>query len=280
MKAIWLLLTLSLANTACARAPSTTELEACFVQCPSSIGSLWRWSLQELENPGFRIGWSRYHRSPAWVAYQLDPATDRREIDRRPEGYTVDTRTFFAVRSEDYRGAGYDRGHLAANYVMSRFFGVPAQEAAMRMSNIAPQTARLNRGVWQRLEAAEVDIWLRGSERVWVVTGPIWEGRSSRIGGGVHVPTAFYRLWVRQPQRGDATVIAFRVPQVVCGDEPPSRYVVPLAEVSAAVGLDFGPLTALPEVGLTRREQQAMDRLPLRYAADFRKTPRPSGCAQ
>lgn len=252
----------------------------CYQQCPQVNGFLAQRGMTTLDNDGFRIGWSSGRRSALWVAYQLVPGDDRRDVDPRPKGYTVDSRTRPAVRSESYRGTGFDRGHLAPNATVSRFFGAEAQQQAMHMSNIAPQTPRLNRGTWQRLEMAEVDIWLAGAQRVWVVTGPIWPKRPAKLAGGLPVPDGYYRIWVRERDGRAPTVTAFRVPQIVCGDEPPRYFRVPVADVARAAGLDFGPLQDLDEPELTVAERDAMDELPLRYARDFQKTPRPDGCVR
>jgi len=252
----------------------------CYQQCPQINGWLARRAMTTLDNDGFRIGWSSDRRSALWVAYQLRPGDDRREVDPRPKGYTVDTRTRPAVRSESYRGSGFDRGHLAANSIVSRFFGPVAQQQAMHMSNIAPQTPRLNRGTWQRLEMAEIDVWLASAERVWVVTGPLWPKRPARLQGGLPIPEGYYRIWVREREGRAPTVTAFRVPQVVCGDEPPRYFRVPVAGIARITGLDFGPLEHLDEPELTAAEREAMDALPLRYARDFQKTPRPDGCTR
>jgi endonuclease G, mitochondrial len=260
--------------------PPPTAEAACYRECPEPEGWFARRAVTVLDNPGFRIGWSSARRSALWVAYQLDPLADRGQVDARPDGYTIDTRTRPHVRSEEYRNTGFDRGHLAANGIMSRWFGPNAQRAAMRMSNIAPQTARLNRGAWQRLEMAETDIWLEGATRVWVVTGPIWGPRPPALSRRLPVPEAFYRIWVREMAGQPLTVTAFRLPQQVCGDETPRYFKVPLATIAEATGLDFGPLTELAEPDLSAKQRAAMDALPLRYASAFQRTPRPEGCGR
>lgn len=251
-------------------------LALCFQQCPTPSPAPARWLMQTLENPGFTVGYSQWQRGALWVSYRLDRDADRGRPDPRPEGYTRDRRTLFPVASEDFRGSGYDRGHLAPNAAISRFWGPEAQAAAMHMSNLLPQAPRLNRGVWQRLEMAEIDVWLAGADRLWVLAGPVYQA-GQRLPGGVRVPSAYFRIWVREA--GDRQdVLAFLVPQSVCGDEAPSTFARPLADIETATGLDFGPLSDLPEVTLSRADRRRLDNTPLRYAKDFRKTPRPEGC--
>ena len=53
---------------------------------------------------------------------------------------------------QSYRGSGYDRGHLkpAADSKGS----MEEMESSFLMTNMAPQTPNLNRGIWKQLEEA------------------------------------------------------------------------------------------------------------------------------
>jgi endonuclease G len=96
-------------------------------------------------------------------------------------------------RSElsDYRGSGFDRGHMTPSGDAAT---ADAQEATFALSNIVPQTAALNRGPWESIEESVRNLAERDGE-VFVVTGPAFEGASIRwIGEGkVFVPTATWK---------------------------------------------------------------------------------------
>lgn len=92
----------------------------------------------------------------------------------------------------DYKGSGYDRGHLAPSADM----GSPASEAqSFALSNIIPQDPGNNRTVWA---AVEKGVRALAKHRpVYVITGPLWLERNiDRIGGphGVMVPTHLYKV--------------------------------------------------------------------------------------
>ena len=109
------------------------------------------------------------------------------------------------------------------------------------MSNIVPQAPELNRGPWQRLEAAE-DALSRRLGSFWVITGPIY-GRHPRYLPGyklIEVPRAFYKIFVRQGvASGAPKVLAFVLPQQVEGTEDLRRFLVSVADVQRWTGLDF-----------------------------------------
>ncbi len=203
--------------------------------------SLWPFTpawFHVIDPPGFVLGYSEYRRNPLWVAYRLDePIRDRSEP--RPDQFTVDRWTLARVRPEDYRRAGYDRGHLAPNYAMSRFHGRAAQWASFRMSNIVPQRSRLNQKLWQRLEELEVDVYAALPGPLWVLSGPVFAGAVSTLPGKIAIPEAFFRIWVRENVAGEPQLLAFLVPQTVSGYEPLDRFLVSVDAIEAATGLDF-----------------------------------------
>ncbi len=145
-------------------------------------------SFQVIDPPGFVLGYAEYWRNPLWVAYRLEQRVAG-PYGRRPEQFRIDARTFSRVTSGDYTGSGFDRGHMAPNYAMSRFHGRAAQQASFRMSNVVPQQGRLNQKLWQRLEEIEADVYAAGASPLWVVMGPLFEGEDQRLSSGVAIPT-------------------------------------------------------------------------------------------
>ena len=236
-----------------------------------------QWSSHVLQNPGFVIGYSEWYREPLWVGFRAHAVPPGRSTGRR-DHFDVDGRTLARVSSSDYRDSGYDRGHLAPNYLISHLYGPLAQEATFRMSNIAPQSPRLNELLWQRLEEAEADIVAPRVHDLWVLTGPVLHGAVERLSSGVAVPPAFYRIWLDRDEAGNRHALAFLVPQDVRGDEPLSGYVLTVRQLEESTGLDF--FAALSRDEQEKLENVAMpaywqvpryDRAPPRYAENFRE---------
>lgn len=200
------------------------------------------WS-RTLRNDGFLLGYSDLRSNPLWVSYKLTPVAKDAKRLKRPQRFKRDWRTLTMVGHDDYRGSGFDRGHLAPNYAISRLYGRGAQLDTFLMSNITPQRPKLNQKLWQRLEEIEVDVFARRFGSLWVTTGPIFDGKIERMKSAmrVEIPDAFYKLYAAPPKKtGDAPqLLAFIIPQGVKGTEALDRFVVSVDEVEQRTGLDF-----------------------------------------
>lgn len=210
-----------------------------------------------ITNPGFMLGYSEIRRNPLWVTYHVRPVTQKRYL-KRPDHFSADWRTFMRVGQDDYRRSGYDRGHLAPNYVISQLYGREAQLATFRMSNITPQRPELNQALWQRLEEVEVDHFARHFGELWVTTGPLFDADRSFLPSGVEIPDAFYRVILNVGGDSQPRVLAFIVPQTVRGTEPLTQFVVTVDEIEQRSGFDL--FAALPDVLEERLESSLPDR--------------------
>ncbi len=191
-----------------------------------------------ITNPGFMLGYSELRRNPLWVAYRLKPILKKQNLPR-PGHFSRDWRTLMQASHEDYSGSGYDRGHMAPNFAISQIYGVDAQRATFRMSNITPQRPHLNQELWQRLEELEVDHYARRFHELWVYTGPVFDQTSSYLKSGVEIPDAFFKLLLDIDRQGNPRVLAFLVPQSVKGTEPLAQFVTTVDEIEHVTGFDF-----------------------------------------
>lgn len=193
--------------------------------------------VQVLQNPGFVVGYSDARRQPLWVTYRAESLKGQRSY-RRIDRFEPDPRLTRPVRHQDYTRSGYTRGHLAPAYLIGRLYGRDAQRATHLMSNIAPQKARLNELLWQRLEEAEADVVAPGAVELWVAAGPVFGASRPLQGSGIALPEAFYRVWI-DLRDGQPWALAFLVPQSVCGSEPLSQFLTTIDEIERRTGLDF-----------------------------------------
>ena len=136
---------------------------------------------------------------------------------------------------EDYRGSGFDRGHMTPSGDMP---GEQAQQQSFSLANMVPQTAVLNRGVWEGIESAVRDLAV-GEGELFVVTGPAFAGRRLKSIGpdAVLVPSSTWKA-VYDPRTGGAGVY-------VCHNTTrPACSTVSVATLVQGVGID--PFPALP----------------------------------
>lgn len=152
---------------------------------------------------------------------------------------------------KDYRGSGYDRGHLAPAGDMS--WDKTAMAESFYLTNMAPQVGiGFNRGIWKALEGRVRD-WAEHRERLIVVTGPIYGDGAKTIGVAkdVAVPEAFYKI-AYDPDRKRA--IAFVLPNKSTPTAKLPEHIVTVREIEELTGLDF--LAAL-----TKREQNRIEKI-------------------
>lgn len=197
----------------------------------------WSDAVRVLRSPGFVTGYSELQRGALWTAYQVRPIRIKKHLPR-PGNFSEDWRTLWRVLPSDYSRTGFQRGHLAPNFAMAQLYGAKAQLASFRMSNVLPQTAGVNQGVWQRLEEIEIDDWARRLGTLQVLAGPVYWGERERLRSGLEIPDAFYRILLdmdsRRPQ-----VIAFLIPQTVRGNEPLSDFLTTVDDLEESTRLDF-----------------------------------------
>ncbi len=150
----------------------------------------------------------------------------------------------------DYKGSGYDRGHLspAADFA----FDKTAMSETFYMSNMSPQAGSFNRGMWKDLEATVRD-WAKKFGRVYVISGPVLEkdsGEYETIGAnGVSIPQYYYKVVLAplyEDENDAATpadaknicAIAFIFPNKKC-EGSFFDYAVSIDDVERRTGLDF-----------------------------------------
>lgn len=91
----------------------------------------------------------------------------------------------------DYKGSGYDRGHLVPAADMNR--NNTAMSESFFLSNMSPQNPSFNRGIWRKLET-QIREWSLQYDTMYVVTGPIFERGYSTIGyNSVAVPQFYFK---------------------------------------------------------------------------------------
>jgi endonuclease G len=178
-----------------------------------------------------------------WVHYAL-LVSECQGPAERDDAFRADPRIPGCPDHNAYKASGYDRGHLkpAADSKASP----STMRNSFLMTNMAPQTPNLNRGIWKELEEA-VRGWAETYGEVHVTCGPGVE-TYDWLASGVRVPASFWKVVMRTAP--DTACLAFVFPNAerVPGDL--HHYLVSVDEVESKVGVDVFP--ALPD-GTERR---------------------------
>jgi len=198
----------------------------------------------------FVLSYDKRNRVPHWVFEHLtkqnvghNPEVDRSKCEFYEDG---SLHPFFRATNQDYKGSGYDRGHLAAagNHKSAQ----QHCEETFILSNMSPQVGKgFNRDAWNTLEK-HVRKLTKTYNNVYVCTGPLYLPR--RDGNGknyvsyevigpnhVAVPTHFFKVVVAEAGNGQLDMEAYVMPNAPIADNiPVSRFQVPVETIERSAG--------------------------------------------
>ncbi len=189
---------------------------------------------QVIKHQYYTLSYSEEDEQAEWVAYKLTPASfsniKRDENFREDNSVTTGSATL-----ADYKNSGYDRGHLAPAADMS--INSTAMSESFFMSNMSPQVASFNRGIWKELES-QVRNWAKSNDSLFVVTGPILDHSIGAIGiNQVTVPRAYYKTIVFF-KNNNINGIAFLLPNAK-STKPINFYMTSIDSIELVTGIDF-----------------------------------------
>jgi endonuclease G len=183
---------------------------------------------------------------PNWASWELNRTQlghVRRKNDFRPDPLLQPA--FYHVTPEDYHNSGYDRGHLCPSADRE---AIPGDNSlTFLMTNMQPQLHELNAGPWEKLEAHERELARRRDADLFIVAGGIFATNPKRIGHGVAVPKASYKIIVqlRQGQVASDVKAETKIIAVVMPNEPGvsahqwTDYLTSVDAIERETGYDF-----------------------------------------
>ena len=191
---------------------------------------------QIVKHTYYTLSYCEKDEQPEWVYYELTSEMVKgrqpRSDDYRPD-FQIST---ISAQLEDYRGSGYDRGHLCPAGDMK--LNLTSMSESFYLSNMSPQDKDFNAGIWNTLED-RVRKWALTSGRIYVVTGGVLTSNKGKIGSnGVSIPKYFYKV-IYDP-RGQGRMIAFLIPNED-SEKPLQNYIVTVDSLESLTGIDFFP---------------------------------------
>jgi|GEM_PF-1799349 len=144
---------------------------------------------------GYTLCYRESYEQSEWVAYSLTRSQLEHKVTGRTNDFRADTLiSTGSAKPADYKGSGFDRGHLAPAADMA--WSLKSAHDSFLMSNMSPQAPSFNRAIWKLLEEA-VRNWAQQYGTIYVVTGPVLEKDANEyqsIGESeVAVPEYFYK---------------------------------------------------------------------------------------
>lgn len=140
---------------------------------------------------GYFVGYDAQAKIPAFVTYSL---TTQHALGcvARSNGFATDRSVVNGATPEDYAGTGYDKGHMSPDGDLS--WDQQVEFESFLMTNMSPQLPGLNRGTWKLLETS-VRAWsIQLGQPFTIYVGNVYSDQDPRIGKGVIVPHAFYKI--------------------------------------------------------------------------------------
>ena len=193
---------------------------------------------QIVKHKYFTLKYNEENEQADWVAYRLSSdmllGKTQRSNNFRPDPAV----TTGSADSSDYSNSGYDRGHLCPAGDMK--VSSEAMSETFYYSNMSPQTASFNRGIWENLEEKVRD-WAVQNDEIYVVTGPVLaQGIEGKIGkDGVSVPKYYFKV-ILDDKEPELKAIAFILPNEG-SKEPLAKFAVSVDQAEKFTGFDFFP---------------------------------------
>ena len=200
----------------------------------------------------YSLSYNERYEQAEWVAYELKKEYLTYDDRKRPY-FIEDPRV--RTKSADwknYRGSGFDRGHLCPAGDMR--FSESAYNQTFYTSNISPQENAFNGGIWNRLEQ-KVRYWTKKYNGVFVVTGGVLQEGLDEIGEeDVAVPKFFYKI-IAKGNVEKLEVLAFLMPHKE-SSLPLEKFLVPVDSLEKLTGIDF--FAKLPKNREERLEKEVL----------------------
>jgi endonuclease G, mitochondrial len=209
-----------------------------------------------ISTPQYTISYNNAKHIPNWSSWQLNSRwigdTPRQNNFRPNEALPSN---WYKVKSSDYSGSGYDRGHMTPS--ADRAKSVSDESVTYLMTNIVPQSPDNNQGPWAELEIYCRSLVKQGKELA-IIAGP-YGSKGVLFKGKVNIPETVWKVIVimdKAGEVGDRTrVIAIDMPNTQgIRDDDWRKYRVSVDSIEAKTGYNL--LSNLPEALQGKLESQ------------------------
>lgn len=209
--------------------------EECVVHAPYGFPKTNNVSL--ICRQAYLVGYDANAKIPKYVSYELLPKNALGCV-ARTNAFVADQSVRNGSTPDDYTGTGYDKGHMVPDGDLS--WDVQVEYESFLMTNMSPQAGSLNRGIWKLLETSVRGWVVQRNQSYTIYAGGIYSSSDLRIGKGVTVPNAFYKIVINN-QTNEVAAWAFphTVPYPNLGNDL-TKFRIPLGQLQQMSGVQYG----------------------------------------
>ena len=131
-------------------------------------------------------------------------------------------------------GKTHDRGHMAPAGNNTQNDAIMTE--SFNLSNMVPQVANNNRGIWKQVETFERQWAMAPGTDFYIISGGIFDQGHPVIGNGLGIPTRLYKIII---EKNSKKVQAYLMPNTALPVQDLPKYQVPMAAVEQATGMKF-----------------------------------------
>lgn len=199
------------------------------------------YSEQIIQRKAYILSYNKDTKCPNWVAWELTSFHADGDLPRDSKYYEDDEVPFPKATNEDYRGSGWSRGHMCP--AGDNKWDADAMRESNLLTNMCPQHASLNSGLWNVIER-DCRKWAKAYGEVYIVCGPVLLNREHETIGinKVVVPEAFFKVILRLSPEPAAIGFVVRNNE---GKKKKDQFINTVDDVERITGMDFFP--ALPD---------------------------------
>lgn len=180
----------------------TTVSELLKVEMPNDVREQW------LVYEGFNVSFNADYHQPNYSSWVITPESVAGNVERK-SSFRADDDVWGCPQLSDYKGSGYDRGHMAPAADMK--WSEKAMSDSHFLTNVSPQNHTINSGRWNSLEQ-KCRNWVKADSTLVVICGPILSDYlTDTIGENIPVPKRFFKV-VFSPYSQPPIATAFVVP--------------------------------------------------------------------
>ena len=214
------------------RAPN--PVDACKVHAP--YGFPQTAGVSAICRQAYLVGYDAAAKLPKFVTYELTPPNALGCV-ARTNAFAADQSVPGGATPDDYAATGYDKGHMAPDGDLS--WDTQVEFESFLMTNMSPQAGSLNRGIWKLLETSVRGWSVQLNQSYTIYVGGVYDANDKKIGKGVVVPHAFYKIVINnQTNQVAGWMFPHTAPYPNLGNDL-TKFRLPISQIEKVAGVNF-----------------------------------------